>query len=102
MPILVENVVKLFLSDALLSAMSVEPLKEFQMKKHNWSEEQWEEYRSVVNQYIDKVHVNEKVEWDDMYEIANNTDGRQYFRASEMAWLEKRYTLLKKEILQHW
>lgn len=45
--IIIENVVAIFRFDCFICAMNGTNLKEFMMKKHKWSEEQFKEFMSV-------------------------------------------------------
>ena len=55
MEILVENVVKLFVNDTHICAVNALQLMKYQMGKHNWTYEQWNEYYQVYRNNLNNV-----------------------------------------------
>ena len=55
MEILVKNVVKLFVHDTHICAVNALQLMKYQMEKHNWTYEQWNEYYQVYRNNLNNV-----------------------------------------------
>jgi len=55
MGILVENVVKLFVNDTHICAVNALQLMKYQMEKHNWTYEQWNEYYQVYRNNLNNI-----------------------------------------------
>ena len=56
MTVIVENVVKTFVTDTLICSKDHTcSLKEYMMKKHNWSYEVWNSYFQIYVNHLDRV-----------------------------------------------
>lgn len=54
--IMTEAVIATFRNDTLVASLAGESLKEYQMKKHGWTEAQWKEYYDVYVSYVVEPH----------------------------------------------
>ncbi len=52
---LTHNVVKLFVNDTHICAVNALQLMKYQMEKHNWTYEQWNEYYQVYRNNLNNV-----------------------------------------------
>ena len=59
MAIIVENIVKTFVTDTFICSVQALQLMKYQMKKHMWTKEQWDEYYNVYLNNINNVGLNE-------------------------------------------
>lgn len=55
MVILVENVVSLFINDTHICSVNALQLMKYQMEKHNWSYEEWNEYYQIYRNSLNKI-----------------------------------------------
>lgn len=54
--IMTEAVIATFRNDTLVASLAGETLKEYQMKKHGWTEAQWKEYYDIYVSYVVEPH----------------------------------------------
>ena len=54
--IMTEAVITTFRNDTLVASLAGKSLKDYQMNKHGWSEEQWKEYYDVYVTHVVEPH----------------------------------------------
>lgn len=57
---MIENIVKTFATDLMLSRVENKSLEVYQCKKHGWSTSQWLEYFQIFVDNIDKIEISLK------------------------------------------
>ena len=70
----VEGIVKVFIIDTLVCSVQLLQLKKYQMEKHNWKLEQWEEYFQIYKNNLNNIGLIKK-----KIECKNSPTGKHVF-----------------------
>lgn len=55
--IIKDNIIKIFVVDTLICSTQALQLMKYQMEKHAWSQEEWEEYYKIYQDNLNKIEL---------------------------------------------